>query len=62
MGGDSLKKLHMRRLIVILWVEWLGVMEESGTLACVWYPKVYPRKNMQTTIIAIEINDKRGVN
>ena len=62
MDGDSLKKLHMRRLMVILWVEWLGVMEKSGTLACVWYPNVYPRKNMQTTIIAIEINDKRGVN
>lgn len=62
MGGDSLKKLHMRRLVVILWVKWLDAMEESGTSACVWYPNVYPRKNMQTTIIAIEINDKRGVN
>ena len=62
MGGHSLKKLHMRRLVVILWVEWLGGVEKSGTSACVWYPNVYPRKNMQTTIIAIEINDKRGGN
>ena len=62
MSGDSLKKLHMHRLMVILWVEWLDVMEESGTSACVWCPNVYPRKIMQTTIIAIEINDKRGVN
>ena len=62
MGGDSLKKLHMRRLIVILWVEWPDVMEESGTSACVWCPNVYPGKNMQTIIIDIEINDKRGGN